>query len=100
MKTAHDIIKKPVITEKANLIQERHNQYAFEVDRFANKQQIKQAIEELFGVTVQSIRVMNVRGKRRRMGIRVRRVGFTARWKKAVVTLPPDQQIDLVDEGV
>jgi large subunit ribosomal protein L23 len=100
MKTAHEIVKKPVITEKANLQQERYNQYAFEVDRFANKHQIKKAIEELFGVTVESIRVMNVRGKRRRMGIRVRRIGFTSRWKKAIVTLPPDQQIDLVDEGV
>ncbi len=100
MKSPYDIIKRPVITEKASLQQERFGQYAFEVDRFANKYQIKEAIETLFDVNVVSLRVMNVRGKKRRMGMRYKRIGFTASWKKAIVTLAPDQHIDLVDEGV
>ena len=99
MKTHYDIVKKPVITEKANIQQERHNQYAFEVARSASKQEIRQAIEKLFGVSVLSLRVMNVRGKRRRMGMRVRREGRTAAWKKAIVTLPKGQTIDVIGEG-
>jgi len=99
MRTPHDIVKRPVITEKANIQQERHNQYSFEVDRQANKHEIKQAIETLFGVTVISLRVLNIRGKKRRMGMRYRREGRTAAWKKAVVTLPPDQNIDMIGEG-
>jgi|SaaInl8_200m_RNA_FD_contig_21_217131_length_518_multi_3_in_0_out_0_2 large subunit ribosomal protein L23 len=99
MKTPYEIVKRPVITEKANLQQERHNQYAFEVDRYSNKHQIRAAIEALFDVNVTSIRVMSVRGKKRRMGLKVRRIGFTAQWKKAIVTLAPDQSIDLIGEG-
>lgn len=97
MKTPYEIIKRPVISEKANILQERANQYAFEVDRAANKIQIKDAIEMLFGVNVISIRVQNVRGKKRRMGIKVRRTGFTSQWKKAIVTLEAGQHIDLVE---
>jgi len=99
MKTDWEIVKKPVVTEKGNILQERYRQYAFEVDRFANKHEIKRAIERLFGVTVLSIRVLNVRGKKRRMGMRQRKEGMTSSWKKAMVTLGPDQKIDLLGEG-
>jgi len=98
MKTAYSIVKRPVITEKANIQQERFNQYSFVVDPSANKHEIKAAIEELFSVTVLSLRVLNVRGKKRRMGMRYRKVGRTSAWKKAVVTLPKDQAIDLIGE--
>jgi len=99
MKSPYSIIKRPVISEKANIQQERFNQYSFEVDRSANKHEIRQAIETLFGVTVESLRVMNVRGKKRRMGMRYRKPGRTSSWKKAIVTLPKDQAIDLLGEG-
>jgi len=99
MKSEYSIIKRPLISEKANIQQERHNQFSFEVDRAANKHEIRQAIERLFGVTVQSIRVVNVRGKKRRMGMRYRKVGMTSSWKKAIVTLPEGQTIDLLGEG-
>ena len=99
MKTSYSVIKRPVMTEKATMLTERHNQYAFSVDRRANKHEIKQAIEDLFDVDVLSLRVVNVRGKKRRMGMRYRKMGMTASWKKAIVTLPPDQTIDLLGEG-
>ena len=99
MKSPYDIIKRPVVTEKATLLTERYNQYVFEVARGANKNSIKQALEELFEVDVISLRVMHVRGKKRRMGIKVRKIGRTAAWKKAIVTLAPDQTIDLLGEG-
>ena len=100
MRTSHSIIKRPVVTEKATMLTERHNQYAFEVDRRANKHEIRRAVEELFGVEVIGLQVMNKRGKKRRMGMRYRKEGRTASWKKAIVTLPPDQTIDLLGEGV
>lgn len=99
MKSEYSIVKRPVVSEKANVQQERHNQYSFEVDRAANKHEIRLAIEKLFGVTVQSLRVMNVRGKKRRMGLRYRKPGRTSAWKKAIVTLPKGQAIDLLGEG-
>lgn len=99
MRSPYLVIKRPVISEKANIQQERYNQYSFEVDRNANKHEIRDAIERLFSVTVESIRVMNVRGKKRRMGLRRRKGGMTSSWKKAIVTLPKDQSIDLLGEG-
>lgn len=99
MKSPYSVIKRPVMTEKATMLTERHNQYAFSVDRRANKQEIQNAIEELFDVTVLSLRVINVRGKKRRMGLKYRKLGMTASWKKAIITLPPDQTIDLLGEG-
>ena len=78
MKSPYSVIKRPVMTEKATMLTERHNQYAFAVDRRANKQEIQNAIEELFDVTVLSLRVINVRGKKRRMGLKYRKLGVTA----------------------
>jgi large subunit ribosomal protein L23 len=98
--SAYSIIRRPVVSEKANLQQERFNQYAFEVDRASNKHEIRQAIEDLFSVTVTSIRVINVRGKKRRMGMRYRKLGRTSSWKKAVVTLEKGQTIDILGERV
>lgn len=92
---AHQIIIRPLITEKnTNLM--ALNKYSFEVDRSANKMQIKQAIEEVFSVTVTAVHTMNVRGKLRRRG---NRYGYTADWKKAIVTLAEGNRIELF-EGV
>ena len=91
----HQIIIRPLITEKnTNLMS--LNKYSFEVDRSANKLQIKQAIESIFNVSVTAVHTMNVRGKLRRRGMRY---GYTADWKKAIVTLAEGDRIELF-EGV
>lgn len=90
---AHQIILRPLITEK-NTNRMVLNKYSFEVDRHASKPQIKQAIEEIFGVTVTDVHTMNQRGKRRRRG---NRFGYTADWKKAIVTLSEGDRIDLFE---
>ena len=89
--TSHDIIRKPVITEKS---QNALNQgkYTFKVDPKANKIEIKQAIEKIFNVKVTSIRTINVAPKKRRVG---RYTGLTNRSKKAIVTLAEGQTIGL-----
>ena len=89
------IIKKPVITEKMTAISEKLNQCAFIVDKNANKYQIKDAIEELYGVKVVSVNTMNYQGKKKsrytKSGVVTgRRVAF----KKAVVTLKEGDTID------
>ena len=86
-----EIIKAPVITEKSE--NERANgKYTFKVDSKANKLEIKEAIEKLFKVKVTSIRTLNVKPKKRRVG---RYTGLTNRTKKAIVTLQEGQTIDL-----
>jgi large subunit ribosomal protein L23 len=92
---AHQIIVRPLITEKnTNLM--AMNKYCFQVAQTANKQQIKQAIEEIFSVSVVNVHTMNVRGKLRRRG---QKLGYTADWKKAIVTLAEGNRIELF-EGV
>jgi large subunit ribosomal protein L23 len=94
----YEILKRPVITEKSNFQSDVLGQYTFEVDRRANKKQIQEAVETVFGVTVENVRVINMPAKRvRRYGRRevVRKVG----WKKAVVTLASGDRIELF-EGV
>ncbi|MCD2138443.1 50S ribosomal protein L23 [Salinicoccus halitifaciens] len=80
---ARDIIKRPVITERsADLMQ--MDKYTFDVDVKANKTQVKYAIEEIFGVKVDKVNIMNVKPKKKRMG---RYEGYTNRRRKAIVTL-------------
>jgi large subunit ribosomal protein L23 len=94
----YDILKRPVITEKSNFQSDVLGQYTFEVDRRASKQQIKEAVETVFGVTVERVRVINMPAKRvRRYGRR--EVTRKSGWKKAVVTLAQGDQIELF-EGV
>jgi len=94
--TPYEIIKRPVITEKMNLLKESANQVAFEVDRKANRVEIKKAVEALFNVNVSMVRTLQVKGKIKRRG---RIVGKRKDWKKAVVKLMPGQRIDFF-EGV
>lgn len=82
-KTAQDIILKPVITE-ASMEDLRAGKYTFKVALTANKIEIKDAVEEIFGVKVADVNTMRVRGRSRRMG---RYEGTTPAWKKAIVTL-------------
>jgi large subunit ribosomal protein L23 len=86
-----EIIKAPVITEKSQAAQ-LEGKYTFKVDPRANKTEIKLAIEKIFNVKVESIRTLNVKPKKRRVG---RYTGLTNRTKKAIVTLKEGQTIDL-----
>lgn len=88
------ILKRPLITEKIAALQDSQNKYAFEVDKNANKIEIKKAIEERFEVKVQSVRTMNVGGKMKTLG---RFTGRRPSWKKAIVTLKPGQSIDFFE---
>lgn len=93
MKLAREIIIKPVVTEKSvDLMQE--NKYCFKVAKDANKIEIKNAIEEIFKVTVINVNTVNVHGKMKRMG---RTQGMTASWKKAVVTLREGDSIEVFE---
>jgi len=96
MEDVYKIIKRPLITEKSTIQKEMDNQLAFEVDRRANKIEIKKAVERIFKVQVENVRTMNYQGKRKRLG---RTMGRRPHWKKAVVTLKPGQKIDFF-EGV
>jgi large subunit ribosomal protein L23 len=94
----YEILRRPVVTEKSNFQSDSLGQYTFEVDRRANKHQVKEAVETVFGVTVENVRIMNIPAKRaRRYGRRevVRKSG----WKKAIVTLAQNERIEFF-EGV
>ena len=90
----YEIIKRPLITEKTSIQKEIANQLTFEVDRRANRIEIKQAIETAFKVRVAKIQTMQVSGKVKRRG---RFVGKRRDWKKAIVTLMPGERIDFFE---
>lgn len=94
-KDPRSIVRKVLITEKGTVLRETRNQYFFEVARDANKIDIKRAIETIFSVKVDSVRTMQLRGKVKRQG---RWVGKRNDWKKAIVTLQPDQKIELFEQ--
>jgi large subunit ribosomal protein L23 len=81
--TAYEIIKRPIVTEQS-MDQMADRKYTFEVDPSANKIEIKKAVEEIFGVTVEKVTTINMDGKVKRMGANI---GRRAAWKKAVVKL-------------
>ncbi len=93
MLEARDVIRRPIITEQTMLNAE-NGKYTFEVDRRANKHQIKRAVEELFDVDVQKVNTMRMPGKRRRMGIFE---GRTPEWKKVIVKLGDGDEIDFFE---
>lgn len=86
------VIKKYLLTEKSTQAKDDENKYLFEVDRRANKIEIRQAVEELLKARVLRVGVMNVEGKMRRFG---KARGKTKAWKKAVVTLAPGNSIEV-----
>jgi len=93
---SHDLIKRPLITEKTNIQKESYNQISFEIDRNANRVEVKKAIENIFNVKVASVRTVQVKGKFKRRG---RILGKRKDWKKAIVKLMPGERIDFF-EGV
>ncbi|MDR2771014.1 MAG: 50S ribosomal protein L23, partial [Clostridiales Family XIII bacterium] len=85
MKLAYDIILKPVISERS-MDEAQNKKYTFKVAVDANKTEVKHALEEIFGIEIEKVNIMNVKGKVKRMG---KNVGRTAASKKAIVTLTP-----------
>ena len=92
----HQIIIRPVISEKSYGLVEVEGQYTFHVDRRANKNQIRRAVEDAFDVSVARVNTANVKSKPKRQGLTR---GRTSSWKKAVVTLAEGDRIELF-EGV
>lgn len=95
-KDAHDIIRRPIITEKATDAKELHNKITFAVDSRAGKRQVKEAVEEVFKVSVEDVHIINVKRKKKRLGYRSQ--GYRPGWKKAVVTLKKGSTIDVFDQ--
>jgi large subunit ribosomal protein L23 len=91
---SHEIIIKPLITEKTSIQKELNNQVSFEVDRRANRIEIKQAIESIFNVRVAGVQTMKITGKTKQRG---RITGKRRDWKKAIVKLMPGERIDFFD---
>jgi len=94
---ANQIIRRPLVTEKSTILREEKNVLSFEVDGNANKIQVKNAVEELFKVKVEEVRLFNVRVKMKRMG---RNVGKRRDWRKAYVRLKQGEKAPEFIEGV
>jgi large subunit ribosomal protein L23 len=90
----YDIVWRPIVTEKSSLAKETSNQYVFEVARDANKIEIAKAVERLFKVKVLTVRVMNMEGKKRRLG---RFSGKRSDWRKAIVKISPKDKISFFE---
>ena len=87
----YQVVLRPLITEKATHLAEKHNAYTFEVNLLATKTEIKNAIEILFHVKVEDVRTQNRRGKTRRHRLKA---GRMRNWKKAIVALGEEHRID------
>jgi large subunit ribosomal protein L23 len=94
---AYEVIRRPVITEKATTMKDDARTLCFEVHQSASALDVRRAVETVFKVKVDDVRVMNVRGKRKRLG---RFEGYRPSWKKAYVKLAPDQKMVEYFEGV
>lgn len=92
MHSIYDVIKRPLVTEKSSALKAEANKIVFEVDREANKIDIKNAVESLFDVKVLDVRTMVFRGKDKRVG---KSIGRRSNWKKAVVTLQEGADLDV-----
>ncbi len=91
----YDILRRPVVTEKSNIMSDALNQYVFEVAPDANKRQIKQAIEVIFAKHVRKVNTMVMPAKR---GVRGRKAYVRSQqWKKAIVSLEPGEKLELFD---
>lgn len=96
MRSPHDVIIKPIVTE-ASMDAMAEKKYTFKVDKKANKTEIKNAIEQIFSVKVAKVNTMNMTGKMKRMGANL---GRRASWKKAIVTLTEDSNTIEFFEGM
>jgi len=94
--TSYEILNRPLITEKSTIQKESTNQLTFEVDRRANKVEIRRAVERVFNVRVVAVQTMQMKGKVKRFG---RILGKRRNWKKAIVTLARGEHVEFF-EGV
>ena len=90
----HQVIQKPLVTEKGTLAQQFANQYYFSVLPTATKNDVRLAVESIFNVDVVSVRTLNMDGKKKRVGAKV---GRKASWKKAIVTLKEGDKIEFLE---
>ena len=90
MSKYHNLIRYPSITEKNTTLRESQNKYVFEVTKNATKPEIREAVEKLFNVNVETVNTILVKGKKKRMG---RNVGYRPDWKKAIVKIKAGQSI-------
>jgi large subunit ribosomal protein L23 len=86
-----DVLEAPIISEKSTLDAEKNNRFVFRIKKQATKQQVKKAVEALFTVEVDSVHVLNVKGKQKRFG---KTLGQRSDWKKAYVKLKPGHDIN------
>ncbi|MDR0915554.1 MAG: 50S ribosomal protein L23 [Endomicrobium sp.] len=94
---SRSIIKKPIITNKTMKLQESSGKYTFMVDKRANKNQIKHALEQLFEVKIINIRTLNYTGKRKRTNMSSK-FGYKSDWKKAIIKLKKQQKIYMIND--
>lgn len=94
MRNPHEVLIRPIVTERSTGLMEQ-NKYTFEVEKKANKIEIKHAVESIFKVTVTDVKTMNVAGKLKRQG---RTTGYTPAWKKAIVTVKEGQRLPIFEE--
>lgn len=99
MSTIYDVLRRPLVTEKSNYLSNRLHQYAFEVAVDANRTMVKDAVEKLFDVTVLRVNMINVPAKQSRRARSRRTVVTRTAYKKAIVTLAPDDRLPFF-EGV
>jgi len=92
---ARDVIIRPIITEKTMRLMDADNKITFEVAKGVNKTQVKEAVKEIFNVTVEKVNIMNCRPKDKRVG---KYAGKTNAVRKAIVKLPAGQDIDLFND--
>ena len=102
IKNYSDIIIRPLLTEKSNLLSESQNKYIFQVSINANKIEIKKSIEDGFNVKIKKISTINCKGKNKNMSVKskgrvIRTNGNRPNWKKAIITLQENEKIDLID---
>tara|TARA_S200000501_G_scaffold189157_1_gene177968 strand:- start:15 stop:335 length:321 start_codon:yes stop_codon:yes gene_type:complete len=102
MKNFTEVIIRPLLTEKSNVLSELQNKYVFQVFKDANKIDIKRSIENRFEVKVKKVSTINCKGKNKNMSVRsngrvIRTNGNRTDWKKAIITLSGDDKIDLIN---
>ena len=102
MKNFTEVIIRPLLTEKSNVLSELQNKYVFQVHSTANKIDIKRSIENRFDVKVKKVSTINCKGKNKNMSVRsngrvIRTNGNRTDWKKAIITLSGEDKIDLIN---
>lgn len=94
MKTSYEILLKPLVTEKIASLKEKENKVAFVVRSDANKIEVKRAVEDAFKVKVENVHLMNVKGKKKKLG---KYLGKKPDWKKALVTLKQGEKLGFLE---